>query len=286
MRIFHVYRLSARLLPQLPPTIGYRLCEQLSVLAPLTPAWPRIQANLQQVLPHATESHRRRLGRRIVANLLKGYYELFRLHSQTPADRASLVDIRGLANLETALAGGKGVIIAMPHMGSLSLAAEPVAALVKTPLMVAAEQLRDPDIHALMRSLRQQGDVEVVEIGPTIARTITRRLRAGHIVVLPCDRTVADATVDVMFFGKSARVPSGPAMLALRTGAPIMTAFSYRLPDNRSVVVIDPPIVLERRTELGVDVGRIMQAVLRIFETYIRRDPAQWLLTEPVWDTA
>ena len=280
-----VYDLGTRLLPYLPPSPGYRLCDHLSLLAPLVPAWPHILLNLRHVLPDATDSTRRRVGRQVIAGLLKNYYDLLRAHAVSPAELARTVEARGLGNLEGALAQGKGVLVAMPHMGNFSLISEPVAAMVKRSITIVVEQLRDPAIHTLLNGLRRRANIELVDIGPQAVRAVMRALRAGSIVVLLSDRTVAETTVDVAFFGEPATVPSGPATLALRTGAPLLTAYTYRLPTNRSRVVIDPPLRLERRGELAADVQRVMQAVMRVFETYIRRHPGQWLLTEPVWKT-
>jgi lauroyl/myristoyl acyltransferase len=278
-----LYRLGVRLLPHVPLSIGYTLCTPLSLLAPLTPVWPHIQANLRQVLPDASAADRGRLGRAVVAGLLKNYFELLRMPAMSPDELLCMVEVRGLNNLHEALGRGKGAIVAMPHIGNLSLVAEPIERLARGSIVVVIEQMRDPAVHDLMRSFRQRGTIDMVEVGPSSARLLTRALAEGRIVVLACDRAVASATTVVTFFGEPVTMPVGPAMLALRTGAPLMTAFTYRLPDNRSEVVIDPPIVIDQRRDLRSDVRRLMQAVFRIFESYIRRDPAQWLLTEPVW---
>ncbi len=161
-----------------------------------------------------------------------------------------------------------------------------MATRIQRPLMVVVEQMADPVAHDLLNKLRRRRNVEMVEIGPRTPRTIMQGLRDGKVIVLASDRTVADATVEVEFFGAPARVPSGPAVLALRTGATLLTAFTYRQPNNRSTVVIDPPLALDPRGDLHADVQRTMQAVIRIFESYIRHHPAQWLITEPVWRTA
>ena len=286
MSIAFVFQLGSRLLPYLPPSLAYRICDRLSFLAPLTPAWPHVLANLQHVLAHETAAVRRCYAREIVSGLLKNYYDLLRSHVIPPTELARMFDVQGLGNLLGALRQGKGVIVAMPHMGSLSLAAEPVAMMAQTRILVIVEHMQDPAVHRLLNVLRQRTHIDPVTIGPQAARAIMRALRAGQIVVLPSDRTVGDATVAVTLFGAPAVVPSGPATLALRTGVPLLTAFTYRYEDNRPAVVIDPPLAVDHRRDLAADVQRTMQAIIRIFEAYIRRHPGQWLLTEPVWPAA
>ncbi|CAA9256330.1 MAG: hypothetical protein AVDCRST_MAG26-2120 [uncultured Chloroflexia bacterium] len=279
----NAYRLAMRVLPLIPPPFAYWFCERLSLLGQRVSVWPRVQRNLGYVVPGETPSTYRRLGLAVMAGLLKNYYDLLRSHAVSAAELAETVETRGLDNLLAALARGKGVLVAVPHMGNVQLAAEPIVARVNTPILTIVEKMQDPAIHAIMNGLRRRENVSVVEIGPESAREVVRTLRAGNIVVLASDRTVAGATVEVKFFGATARVPSGPALLALRTGASLLTAYTYRQPDNRSVVVVDPPLVPERTGDLQADVQRTMQAVMYVLESYIRSRPAQWLMTESVW---
>lgn len=274
---------ASRLLPYVPPSIGYQLCDGFALFAPWMPAWSSILRNLRQVLPDITEATRRRYARTIVRGLLKNYYDLLRSHALSAVELASTIDVEGVSNLDHALAGGKGAIVAMPHLGNFSLVAEPVANLTRHPMVVVVEQMQNATAHQVLNTLRERGNVQMLEIGPSVARPLLRALRNNHIVVLLSERTVAGATVEVDFFGSPAKVPSGPATLALRTGAPLLTAYTYRQPDNRSTVVIDPPVVFEPLSDIRSDVQRLMQAVMRILEAYIRRYPGQWLLTESVW---
>ena len=277
------YRLGMRLLPSVPPALAYRLCELLGAAGPHISVWPRIMHNLQHVMPEAPAETHRRVGKEVIGGLLKNYYDLLRSHALSPTELASTVDTSGLQNLLDTLARGKGVLVTMPHMGNVQLVAEPVASRANASIVVIVERMKDRAVHAIMNGLRQRGNISVVEIGPDSAREVVRALRSGRIVVLATDRTVAGATVDVQFFGARARVPAGPAMLALRTGAPLLPAYSYRQPNNRSMVVIDPPLVLERTDDLQDDVRRTMQAVMHVIESYIRRRPGQWLMTESIW---
>jgi lauroyl/myristoyl acyltransferase len=286
LSVGRLYRLASYVLPYVPPALGYRLCEQLRFLAPRLPVWDQILLNLARVLPHETDAVRRRCAREVVSNLGKNYYDLLRSHAISSEELDRTVDIQGLENVREFVAQRKPVIAAIPHIGNISLVAEPMATRIQRPIMVVVEQMSDPIAHDLLNKLRRRRNVEMVELGPRMPRTIMQGLRDGKVIVLASDRTVADATVEVEFFGAPVQVPSGPAVLALRTGATLLTAFTYRRPDNRSTVVIDPPLVLERRGDLHSEVRRTMQAVIRIFESYIRHHPSQWLITEPVWRTS
>lgn len=280
------YRLAMAVLPHLPPRIGYRLCMVCAALAPCLPVWERIRANLAQVVPEGDEALVHGHARDVTANLFKNYYDLLRSRGVLAQDLAETVSVTGLGNLLGALDRNKGAIVVMPHMGNFSMIAEPIVTMLGRSVLTVVEQMPDRAVHELVTRLRQRGCIEIVALGPGAVRRIMQQLRAGQIVVLFADRTVADSTVEVDFFGAPARVPAGPAALALRTGAPLLPAFTYRRADNSSTVVIDPPLRIAAVGERSVEAREVMQAVMRIFESYIRHHPGQWLLTEPIWTAA
>nr|MDQ2830764.1 hypothetical protein [Chloroflexota bacterium] len=80
----------------------------------------------------------------------------------------------------------------------------------------------------------------------------------------------------------------GPALLALRTGAPIIASFGRRLPDNRLYVSVSPPVYLQRTRRLRADLREGVQTVACLLEDGIKATPEQWIVFEPVWprDTA
>src|SRR4051812_5651252 len=184
MRAADVYQLGTHLLPHLPPSLGYQLCERLSLFAPLTPAWSQILVNMSYVLPDAPAVTRRRYARAIIAGLLKNYYDLLRSHALSTADLARSMEFNGMDNLHLALTAGKGAIIAMPHIGNFSLVAEPVATLAGTSMVVVVEEMPDPAVHALLNQLRRRDNVEIFAIGPHVVRRLIRALRENAIVVL------------------------------------------------------------------------------------------------------
>jgi phosphatidylinositol dimannoside acyltransferase len=281
-----LYRWAARVLPYVPPALGYPLCERLGYLGPWFSAWHQVLDNLGYVLPGASVATREQCARGVMASLFKNYFDLLRLHAISPQELERLVEPRGIENLKAALQRGKGAVVALPHIGNISYLPEPMAARLDRRIMTVVEQVADPRVQELVTALRRRKRTEIVPISPRAVHQLMQALRAGDVVALANDRTVGSATVEVEFFGAPARLPSGPAMLALRTGAPLLTAFTYREADNRSIVVIDLPIVLERSGRLAEDVYRLTQAVARVLESYIRYHPAQWLITAPVWNVA
>jgi KDO2-lipid IV(A) lauroyltransferase len=125
--------------------------------------------------------------------------------------------------------------------------------------------------------------MEVVFLGPDSVLSLVKALRAGHVVCLVSERDLTGDGVAVELFGHPTTMPAGPAVLALRTGAPIVPVGNYFRPDGRQHIEIQAPVPVERRGRLRDDVQRITQDVAHRFEDLISAAPEQWLMMQPMW---
>ncbi|MGD8398948.1 MAG: lysophospholipid acyltransferase family protein, partial [Anaerolineae bacterium] len=87
----------------------------------------------------------------------------------------------------------------------------------------------------------------------------------------------------VEFFDAMARLPDGPVRVAVRTGAPLIPAFVYRLPDDSFRVEVEPPLALPDSGEVERDIAVGMEMVVDVMERHISQHPEQWLVAVPVW---
>ena len=108
-------------------------------------------------------------------------------------------------------------------------------------------------------------------------------LAANRIVCLLCDRDLVGNGVTVDFFGETTTVPSGPATLALRTGARLLPCAAYLAADGQHVGRVAPALPAERQGRLRADVQRVTEALVGEMESFIRVAPEQWLLMQPNW---
>src|SRR5690606_6127599 len=121
---------------------------------------------------------------------------------------------------------GRGVIVALPHSGNWDAAGAWVAAH-GWPLTTVAERLKPEGLYQRFVAFRNRLGIEII---PTTGSErppidlLTERLRAGYVVPLLADRDLSARGVEVTFFGGRTRMPVGPALLALRTGAPLYVA--------------------------------------------------------------
>lgn len=210
------------------------------------------------------------------------YVESFRLPGTSPEDLDARMSYTGLAHVDRALARGKGLIIALPHLGPWEWAGFWVNTVLGVPTTVVVEALEPPDLFEWFADLRRSMGMNVVALGPEAGTAVARALKANHIVCLLCDRGIGGSGVEVEFFGEKTRLPAGPATLALRSGAPILPTAIYQRGKMHHGVV-RAPLATDRRGKLRDDVARVTQDLARELEILIRAAPEQWHLLQPNW---
>ena len=192
--------------------------------------------------------------------------------------------IEGDEWIRAARAGGRGVVLALPHMGNWEYAG-PVAKRLGLDLVAVAENLDNRRIRDWFVDVRRRMDIDIVLAtgGTTVMRALENRLARNGSVALLCDRDLKRRGVPVVFFGEETTLPAGPVTLALRTGAPILPAAAYFGPEGSHRVVVRPPIDVPK----GVNRTEALRAgtanLARELEGLIREAPDQWHLLQPNW---
>lgn len=189
---------------------------------------------------------------------------------------------RGWDEFVAAMDAGKGVILALPHVGSWEWGGAWLA-LKGYPMTAVAEPLDSRELYDWFVSERARMGLTIVELGPAAGGVLLRTLRNGGLVGLLCDRDIVGNGVEVEFFGERTTMPAGPATLALRTGAALMPTAVYSGPGRGHTGVLLPPVDLTRTSSLRADVARVTQEVATGLETLIRRAPEQWHIFQPNW---
>jgi len=224
--------------------------------------------------------------RRAVASTFASYArywaESFRLPGTPAATLDAGMTIEGWEHVEEGLAGGNGVILALPHLGGWEWAGYWVAAVKGKPITVVVESLEPPDLAQWFVALRESFGMHVVPLGPSASTRVLAALRDNHVVCLLCDRDLTGRGVEVEFFGERTSLPAGPATLGLRVGAPVLPSAVYYEGQGHHAVV-RPPLDLTRAGRLRDDVARVTRDLARELEWLIRRAPEQWHLLQPNW---
>jgi lauroyl/myristoyl acyltransferase len=276
------------------PVLGYRAGARLARLLPEPVAdvaaelAGRTAARMLSGRRAMVERHLRRAGAEhvsagdVFASYARYWLESFRLPDATPADLESRMRTEGLENLEAAVEAGNGVILALPHLGGWDFGGAWFGAN-GWKATVVVEPLEPRELFEWFARFRERFGLTVVPLGPEAGTAVLQTLKAGGIVGLVCDRDLQGTGVEVEFFGERTTLPSGPATLALRTGAPLLPTAVYFDGRHGHRGVVRPPIDCERRGSFRDDVVRITQALAHELESFIAAAPEQWHLLQPNW---
>jgi KDO2-lipid IV(A) lauroyltransferase len=208
--------------------------------------------------------------------------ESFRLPSLSAEQVDGPFTQEGFEHIEAARAAGHGPLMVIPHLGGWEWAAFWLTRVQDVGVTAVVEPLEPPELFEWFVDFRRSLGMEIVPLGPKAATRITAAVKRLDVVCLLADRDIAGTGTEVEFFGERTTLPSGPALLALRTGAPIIPCAVYFRPRGIHAVV-RPPLVVERRGSLRDDVARLTQDIGHALEALIREAPEQWHLMEPNW---
>ncbi len=237
----------------------------------------QLEANLRRAAPNTDI---RDLSRAAMRSYLRYWGEVFALPGWSPAQVLDRVLPHDDERLRDPLAAGRGVLGVLPHMGNWDLAGA-WACLEGMPLTTVAERLRPDAVYDQFVSYRTGLGMEVLPLtgGPPTVPVLSERLRAGRFVCLLADRDLTRTGMQVSLLGEPARLPRGPALLALRTGAvllPITTDYD----GGGMHLRMHAPI------ELGAGSGAVEQATQQVadaFSAAITEAPSDWHLLQRVF---
>ncbi|MEU8486376.1 phosphatidylinositol mannoside acyltransferase [Streptomyces sp. NPDC048641] len=244
----------------------------------------RLESNLARVVPDASPERLKQLSRAGMRSYLRYWMESFRLPSWS-ADRVrNGFDVDDVHHLTDALASDKGVVIALPHLGNWDLAGAWVTAKLETPFTTVAERLKPETLYDRFVAYRESLGMEVLpHEGGSAFGTLARRLRAGGLVCLVADRDLSESGVEVKFFGDTARMPAGPAILAQQTGALLLpvTLWYDESPVMRGR--IHGPIEVPETGTRAEKTSVMTQALADAFATGIADHPEDWHMLQRLW---
>lgn len=215
------------------------------------------------------------------------YLESFRLPSLSARQVDAGMSVVGYEeHVLPALDAGSGVILALPHLGGWEWAGRWLADRGH-PVTAVVERIEPPELFDWFAQLRADLGMTIVPLGDGAARELLGALARNEVVCLLSDRDLQRNGVEVEFFGERTTLPAGPAMLGLRTGAPVLpTAVYFRgRTGNGHHGWVRPPLDTARRegVRLRDDVARVTQDLAHELEVLIRRAPTQWHLFQPNW---
>jgi KDO2-lipid IV(A) lauroyltransferase len=242
-----------------------------------------IERHLKRVDPSLSGLALRRASQQAFDSYMRYYTESFRLPTLSRKHVLRTFSYDGYQHILTGLEKGKGVIVALPHLGGWEWAGRWMSEMGHR-MTVIVEPLEPPELFDWFVKLRSDLGMNVVPLGPSAGSAVLAALARNEIVCLLSDRDIQGNGVEVEFFGERTTLPAGPAMLGIRSGAVVVpTAVYFTKSVDGHHCVVRPPLSLERTGGLRESVAAGTQALAHELEGLIRRAPEQWHLFQPNW---
>ena len=233
---------------------------------------------LRRAFPDLTDAQRKKIGRASYVQLGRSLAEIL-----LPLRDEDLATIRteGWEILERGLAQGRGLVGAIAHFGNFELLAR-VSVRRGLKLSVIVRQLRDPFGRWLLADRTRMGVGQLSERGTS--REALAVLRRGGTLAIAVDQNMRPSRgIFVEFFGEKACTTPAAAVFALRSGAPLIAAFSIRQADGRHLIRIRGPFTTALSGHAAV--VDLTQQVTRAVEEEIRQHPDHWFWVHRRWKT-
>jgi phosphatidylinositol dimannoside acyltransferase len=250
-----------------------------------------LEANLRRVLTYRDRDlvvdgkELRALSRAALRSYARYWLEVFRL-PVIPVERiVSGMHFRGPGEeaLFAHLNSGRGVIIALPHMGNFEQAGAWVIARGAGTFTTVAERLKPESVYESFVRFRQTLGFEVLPLtggaGPFV--TLAARLRAGHLVCLVSDRDLKATGIEVELLGEKARI-AATAALAVHTGAALMPTATWFEEDGWGACIYEEIPVPASGTR-AEKVAAMSQQMADVFSAAIAEHPQDWHMLQRVF---
>ena len=181
-------------------------------------------------------------------------------------------------------AGGRGVVLALPHCGNWDLAGSLVE-LSGFPIFSVAARQRNPFMNDLMNRMRGGHGMEVLERdgGPRVYLEMLRRIRRGQIFAILPDTRSRTPALPVPFLGGTANLARGMALLACQAGVPIVPLVMRRVAWRRFEIEAFPSLFPDPAADRDAEELRLTREVIAHFDAAIRATPEQWFWYNKRW---
>jgi lauroyl/myristoyl acyltransferase len=230
----------------------------------------RLRRNLKTVKPEITEEEIAAA----VQSYLRYWCDTFRSPDWSKDRLQKTVTIIGKDLLMPALTGNKAVIVALPHSGNWDHAGAYYCSL-GFKVTTVAERLKPEAVFKAFLNYRKALGMEVLPLEPRVIAALSKRLQENGFVALVADRDLTDSGIEVTFFGKTAKMPAGPAALAIKTGALLLAAH---------VSYTDSGIAIEfEEIASNGSVQEVTQKMANFFEKTISKRPTDWHMLQRIW---
>ena len=240
----------------------------------------RLRINLARVKPDLSANELDVLAKDGMDSYMRYWCDTFRFQDWSKERVTGTVTVTNEHLLLDPIAAKTGVIVSLPHAGNWDHAGAYFCSK-GIHLVTVAERLKPEALFLRFLKHREAMGMEVLPLDGRSLGTLAQRLRRGDLIALVADRDLSRSGIDVNFFGHPSRMPAGPALLAINTCAPLITAFvSY----TATGIHIDfRAIAIPQDGDRDSQVSRITQLCADNFAVGIASSPQDWHMLQRIW---
>ena len=251
-----------------------------------------VDEHLAFVFPDHDASWRRRVARASYTHLAREAVMLFRMASWSDEELLARTRLEGEDDVRAALEQGRGVVLLTGHVGNWEVAGAGLA-VRGVALDVVGKGMANRRFEDDLFEARRRLGMRVIEMSEA-PKGVLRSLRDGRATAIVADQNMHRHGIFVPFFGRLAATARGPALFALRSGAPILFGYALAEPagrgadggaDRHRYVLHAEPFDYESTGDVEADVLALMAAYHARLEDIIRKAPEQYFWQHKRWKT-
>lgn len=267
----------------IPEQLAYAIFNSLAILAYKRNGKRviRLRSNYQAVKPKLPSSEIESLVIDGLKSAMRYWCDTFRISDWSREKVVTSVKTHGEEYLLRPIEQGLGLIVALPHAGNWDHAG---AYFCTNGIRVntVAEHLKPERLFRKFLEHREAMGMQVLDLNAGVFAELENLLNQGELVALVADRDLSRSGVNVNFFGKTARMPAGPALLAYKTKADLITAYvSYT--DSGIHIKFTQPISVNYEAEQRGEIERVTQLLANQFEMDISENVTSWHMQQRIF---
>jgi len=281
--IYWGYSLAWKVVRILPESSAYKLADRFADLlyGKNGKGVVRLRNNFKRIRPELNSDQVEFLTNAGMRSYLRYWCDTFRFPGWDNDRLLATTKCDNENFLRDAISEKRGCIVALPHAGNWDHAGAYFCA-TGIPLTTVAEHLKPEKLFRKFLAYRTAIGMEVLDLNSRSIALLAQRLRAGKLVALVADRDLSKNGIPVKFFGEGARMPAGPALLAIQTGADLITAF-VKYEDDGIRIIFEEPIQVPEAGSVGEKTAAMTQIMADRFARHISAHTVDWHMLQRIW---
>ena len=240
--------------------------------------------NLQRSFPEKDSKEIIKIAKGVYRHFSIVAAEFFDMPSITRDNIDRWVEVEGMEYADAALSQNKGALSIVAHFGNWELLTIAIPMLVR-PMYIVYRPLDSPVIDNMVEYVRTMHGNSLIPKGGS-GKKVLELLKENQIIGILSDQNVAAYEgVFVDFFERPACTGVGLAVMAMRSGSPVVPVFMARQKSGKYKLIIKPFLKAVCTDDYEADLQINTQRFTKIVEDVVREYPNQWFWFHQRWKT-